>query len=137
MPYVKDAKKLGLIKKAVADLYRDEKLNLVNAGAKVRALIDQYIQSQGIDPKVPPVDILSLDFRNHVQRHSLTRTQAAAMEFPAHYHIDTHIEEYPVYYEKRLFMPSPRRNYPDLPRQQWKLFDTSGTKSAASISGVT
>ncbi|MEP0802770.1 type I restriction endonuclease subunit R [Funiculus sociatus] len=99
LPYVKDAKKLGLIKKSVADLYRDEKLNLVSAKEKVRALIDQYIESQGIDPKVPPVDILSLDFKTHVQRHRSIKTQAAEMEFAARHHISLHYDEDPVYYK--------------------------------------
>ena len=100
LPYVRDAKKLGLIKKSVADLYRDEKLNLMSAKEKVRALIDQYIESQGIDPKVPPIDILSLDFEQHVKRHRSVRAQAAEMEFAARYHIDTHIDEDPVYYKR-------------------------------------
>ena len=100
LPYVKDAKKLGLIKKSVADLYRDEKLSLISAKEKVRALIDQYIESQGIDPKVPPIDILSLDFEQHVKRHRSVRAQAAEMEFATRYHIDTHIDEDPVYYKR-------------------------------------
>jgi len=99
LPYVKDAKKLGLIKKSVADLYRDEKLNLVSAKEKVRALIDQYIESQGIDPKVPPIDILSLDFKTHVQRHRSIKAQAAEMEFAARHHISIHFDEDPVYYK--------------------------------------
>ena len=99
LPYVKDAKKLGLIKKSVADLYRDEKLNIVSAKEKVRALIDQYIESQGIDPKVPPIDILSLDFKTHVLQHCSIKTQAAEMEFAAKYYINTHIDEDPVYYQ--------------------------------------
>ena len=100
LPFVKDAKQLGLIRKKVADLYRDEKLNLVDAGAKVRALIDQHIRAQGIDPKVPPIDILSLDFKNHVQSHRSSRTRAAEIESAARYHIYTHIEEDPIYYKK-------------------------------------
>jgi type I restriction enzyme R subunit len=99
LPYVKDAKKLGLIKKSVADLYRDEKLNIVSAKEKVRALIDQYIESQGIDPKVPPIDILSLDFKTHVQRHRSIKAQAAEMEFAARHHISIHFDEDPVYYK--------------------------------------
>ena len=99
LPYVKDAKKLGLIKKSVADLYRDEKLNLVSAKEKVRALIDQYIESQGIDPKVPPIDILSLDFKTHVQCHRSIKAQAAEMEFAARHHISIHYDEDPVYYK--------------------------------------
>ncbi|MEG4988665.1 HsdR family type I site-specific deoxyribonuclease [Microcoleus sp. BR0-C5] len=97
--FVKDAKKLGLIKKSVADLYRDEKLNIVSAKEKVRALIDQYIESQGIDPKVPPIDIMSLDFKTHVQRHRSIKAQAAEMEFAARYHIDIHYDEDPVFYK--------------------------------------
>jgi len=97
--FVQDAKKLGLIKKSVADLYRDEKLNIVSAKEKVRALIDQYIESQGIDPKVPPIDIMSLDFKTHVQRHRSIKAQAAEMEFAARHHIDIHYDEDPVYYK--------------------------------------
>jgi type I restriction enzyme R subunit len=101
LPYVKDAKKLGLIKKSVADLYRDERFNVFNFNTKekVRALIDQYIESQGIDPKVPPIDILSLDFKTHVQRHRSIKAQAAEMEFAARHHISIHYDEDPVYYK--------------------------------------
>ncbi|KAB8317305.1 type I restriction endonuclease subunit R [Tolypothrix campylonemoides VB511288] len=98
--FVKDAKKLGFIKKSVADLYRDEKLNIVTAKEKVRALIDQYIEAQGIDLKIPPIDILSLDFKTHVQRHRSTKAQAAEMEFAARHHISVHYDEDPVYYKK-------------------------------------
>ncbi|MEH2295924.1 type I restriction endonuclease subunit R [Nostoc sp.] len=97
--FVRDAKKLGFIKKAVADLYRDEKLNIISAKEKVRALIDQYIESQGIDPKVPPIDIMSLDFKIHVQRHRSIKAQAAEMEFAARHHISVNYEEDPVYYK--------------------------------------
>ena len=100
VPFVADAKQLGLIRKSVADLYRDEKLNLVDAKAKVRALIDQYIRSQGIDPKIEPIDILALDFKAQVQRHRSTKSQAAEMEYAAKHHISIHIEEDPVYYQK-------------------------------------
>ncbi|MBD2438102.1 type I restriction endonuclease subunit R [Nostoc sp. FACHB-110] len=97
--FVRDAKKLGFIKKAVADLYRDEKLNIVSAKEKVRALIDQYIESQGIDPKVPPIDIMSLDFKTHVQRHRSIKARAAEMEFAARHYISVNYEEDPVYYK--------------------------------------
>ncbi|MEG3918503.1 HsdR family type I site-specific deoxyribonuclease [Microcoleus sp. T3_A4] len=99
--FVQDAKKLGLIKKSVADLYRDERFNVFNFNTKekVRALIDQYIESQGIDPKVPPIDIMSLDFKTHVQRHRSIKAQAAEMEFAARHHITIRYDEDPVYYK--------------------------------------
>lgn len=101
LPFVKEAKKLGWIKKRAADLYRygGDNLNIVSAKEKVRALIDQYIQAQGIDPRVPPIDIMALDFKQHVQRHRSVRAQAAEMEFAARYHISLHEQEDPVYYK--------------------------------------
>jgi type I restriction enzyme R subunit len=102
LPFVKEAKKLGLIQKRAADLYRygAENLNIISAKEKVQALIDQYIQAQGIDPRVPPIDIMALDFKQHVQRHRSVRTQAAEMEFAARHHITVHEEEDPVYFKK-------------------------------------
>lgn len=97
--YVKDAKKIGLIKKSVADLYRDEKLNIVSAKEKVRSLIDQYMESRGVNPKVPPVNIFELDLTKHVLRHQSVKAQAAEMEFAARHHINIHYDEDPVYYK--------------------------------------
>lgn len=57
--YLKDAKKLGELKKLVDDIFRDERPE--DAKEKVQALIDQHIQSQGINLKVSPVNILDLD----------------------------------------------------------------------------
>ena len=93
------AQKLGQIRKSVADRYRDEQINLIGARAKVRELIDTYIQAQGIDPKTPPIDILALNYRQQVQRLPSARTQAAEMEHAARHHIAVHLEEDPVYYQ--------------------------------------
>ncbi|GJD22900.1 type I restriction-modification system, R subunit [Rivularia sp. IAM M-261] len=97
--YVQDAKKIGLIKKSVADLYRDEKLNIVSAKEKVRSLIDQYIESQSVNLKVQPVNIFELDLTKHVRRHQSVKAQAAEMEFAARHHINIHYDEDPVYYK--------------------------------------
>jgi type I restriction enzyme R subunit len=48
---------------------------------------------------VPPIDILSLDFKTHVQRHRSIKAQAAEMEFAARHHISIHFDEDPVYYK--------------------------------------
>jgi type I restriction enzyme, R subunit len=101
LPFVRTAKKLGFIKKVAADRYRRgqaEGLNIVSAREKVRALIDQYIIAQGIDPKISPIDVLSLDFKQHVQKHRSLRAQAAEMEFALRHHISVHEEEDPTFY---------------------------------------
>ena len=100
LPYVRDAKILGFINKAAANLYRDNQLNIMGCGEKVRQLIDEHIQSKGIDPRVPPISILADDFEEAVGRHKSKRAQASEMEHAARYHIRKHFNEDPVYYKK-------------------------------------
>ncbi len=94
--YLKDAKKLGELKKLVDDIFRDERPE--DAKEKVQALIDQHIQSQGINLKVSPVNILDLDFEQRIQQRHSVQTRAAEMEHAIRYHIRTHLDDDPVYY---------------------------------------
>ncbi|WP_292759275.1 HsdR family type I site-specific deoxyribonuclease [Nostoc sp. NOS(2021)] len=94
--YLKDAKKLGELKKLVDDIFRDERPE--DAKEKVQALIDEHIQSQGINLKVSPVNILDLDFEQRVQQRHSVQTRAAEMEHAIRYHIRTHLDDDPVYY---------------------------------------
>ena len=94
--YLKDAKKLGELKKLVDDIFRDERPE--DAKEKVQALIDQHIQSHGINLKVSPVNILDLDFEQRVQQRRSVQTRAAEMEHAIRYHIRTHLDDDPVYY---------------------------------------
>ncbi|MEH2199650.1 type I restriction endonuclease subunit R [Nostoc sp.] len=94
--YLNDAKKLGELKKLVDDIFRDERPE--DAKEKVQALIDQHIQSQGINLKVAPVNILDLDFEQRVQQRHSVQTRAAEMEHAIRYHIRTNLDDDPVYY---------------------------------------
>ena len=68
--------------------YKDETLDLKWAGAKVRKLIDKHVQSFGIDPKVPPVKLLSADFPIEIDKYTGTpRSKASEMEHAIRYHI--------------------------------------------------
>lgn len=100
LPYVKDARILGFINKAAANLYRDGQLNLLGAGQKVRQLIDEYIIARGVNPKVPPVSILDADFEKAVDGHVSPRAKASEMEHAARYHISRNAHEDPAYYKK-------------------------------------
>jgi type I restriction enzyme R subunit len=100
LPYVGDAKQLGLIRTKAFKRYRDQYLNIAGAEAKVRKLIDDYVIAHGVDPKVPPIDILAANFEEHVAGMRSPRAQAAEMEFAARHHIRRHWQEDPVYYQK-------------------------------------
>jgi len=98
LPYLKDAKQLGQLKKIVDDIFRDERPE--DPKPKVQALIDEHVQSQGIDLKVAPVNILDFNFEQRVQQRHSTQTRAAEMEHAIRYHIRTHLDDDPVYYRK-------------------------------------
>lgn len=100
LPYLRDAKILGFINNAASNLYRDESLNLIGCGEKVRRLIDKYITAKGVDPKVPPISILDADFEHAVEGHVSNRAKASEMEHAARYYILRHFHEYPAYYKK-------------------------------------
>jgi type I restriction enzyme, R subunit len=98
--YTNDAEQLGLINRAAARLYRDEEINLIGVGEKVRRLIDEYVVAKGIRIEVPPVSITSPDFGKEIDRHSSDRSKASEMEHAVRYHIKRHAQEDPVYYKK-------------------------------------
>jgi type I restriction enzyme R subunit len=100
LPHVADARQLGLIRARAFKRYRDQHLNIAGAEAKVRKLIDDYVIAQGIDVKIPPIDILAAGFEEHVGRIRSLRAQAAEMEFAARHHIRRHFQEDPVYYQR-------------------------------------
>jgi type I restriction enzyme R subunit len=100
LPYVEDAKQLGFIRTRAGKRYRDQHLEIAGAEAKVRQLIDQYVVAQGVDPRIPPLDILDAEFAAHVGGIRSPRAQAAEMEFATRHHISLHYPEDPVYYQK-------------------------------------
>jgi type I restriction enzyme R subunit len=81
--------------------YKDETLDLKWAGAKVRKLIDKHVQSFGIDPKVPPVKLLSPDFPKEIDKYTGTpRSKASEMEHAIRHHIKVNLEKDPSLYTK-------------------------------------
>ena len=99
-PYISDMKKLGKINQAARNLYRDEQLGIVDAGEKVRKLIDEHIYSEGIDPRIPPTPLFDSKFVDKMQEHKDPRTQAAELEYAIKNHIKVKGEENPEYYKK-------------------------------------
>ena len=97
-PFVSDMKKLGKINHGARNLFRDEQLNLVDAGEKVRQLINEHIMSDGVDPKIPPTKLFDGNFIETVQKHKEPKTQALEMEYAIKKHIDDNSEQNPEYY---------------------------------------
>ena len=61
--FIPDLRKLGKISHGAKNIFRDEQLSIAGAGEKVRKLIEDHIFSTGVDPKIPPVDLLATDLK--------------------------------------------------------------------------
>jgi len=97
-PYLRDLKLLGKIANSARNLYRDEQINIAGAGEKVRKLIEEHIRSTGVDPKIPPIDLLAPNFKEKLNSFKNPRTRAAEIENAIRHHIKINIEENPEYY---------------------------------------
>ena len=82
--------------------YKDESIDISDAGAKVRALINEHLIDLGINPKIPPIELLSPDFLEHVRKHSGGDPEAKAseMEHAQRKHCTIHFDEDPAFYQR-------------------------------------
>ncbi|MEO0118641.1 MAG: hypothetical protein ABIK66_05920, partial [candidate division WOR-3 bacterium] len=68
LKYVTDLKILNFIKESARQRYRDEKLSIKEASRKIREIVEEYLISKGIDPKIPPIPLLDEGFLKKLKR---------------------------------------------------------------------
>ena len=100
VPFLKDLKRLGKISVGARNLYRDDQLDISGAGEKVRKLIEEHVYSTGVDLKIPPVDLLDVDYGEKLSRHKSSRSKASEIEHAIKHHIKINVEDDPEYYRK-------------------------------------
>ncbi len=66
----------------------------------MRKLIDEYLISLGINPKIPPVELLSPKFIQEVEKNTSPKAKASEMEHAVRKHCKIHFEEDPAFYTK-------------------------------------
>lgn len=101
-PYRVPAKRFGYILQVTRERYKDSSLDLGSAGEKVKALINEHLISLGINPKVPPVELLAEDFLQRLQQHAGQNPEAKAseMEHALRKHCTVHHDEDPAFYQR-------------------------------------
>ncbi len=97
-PFVADLKLLGKVHHAARNRYRDPGLDISDAGEKVRQLVDEHILSTGVDPKIPPVDLLAANFKESVTSVKSDESRASEIESAIKHHITVNLDEDPEYY---------------------------------------
>lgn len=101
-PYRGPARRFGYLLRMVKERYKDESLDLADAGAKVKALINEHLVDLGINPQIPPVELLSDEFLAHVNKHARGNDEAKAseMEHAIRKHCTVHFDEDPAFFRK-------------------------------------
>ena len=96
------ARRFGYLLRMVKECYKDDSLDIADAGAKVKALINEHLIDLGINPKIPPIELLADDFIDHVRKHSQGDPEAKAseMEHAIRKHCTVHFDEDPAFYRR-------------------------------------
>lgn len=134
-----DVKLYAFIAKAAANLYRDRSLDVRGVAHKVQAMLDGYIMAHGIDPKIPPIEILDPNFAAEVSSKKTDRAKAADMENALRHHISISFDRDPAKYKtlsQRLesILSSHHEDWQEIARQLQHLIDEAvAASSAASV----
>jgi len=101
-PYRGAARRFGYLLRMTKERYKDDTLDVSDAGEKVKALIDEHLVERGIHPKIPPVELLSDDFLARVEEHGQgsARARASEMEHSLRKHCTVHFDEDPAFYRR-------------------------------------
>jgi len=100
LQYVKDLKKFSFIGQAARNRYRDEKLSIKDASKKIRDIVDEYLISLGVDPKIPPLPIFSEKFKLKISQEKSDKAKSEELKIAIREHINDCLEEDPELYER-------------------------------------
>ena len=100
IPYKIPAKRFGYLLAKVKDRYKDDSLNISSAGEKVRKLINEHLISLGINPKIRPVELMSPQFIQELEKNKSSKAKASEMEHAIRKHCKVHLDEDPVLYQR-------------------------------------
>lgn len=96
--YISDLKHLGVIRQLAKSRFSlDDGLDISDCGEKVRQLVHNHIQSEGIIVK-DPISILDTRFKEEVEKNELPETKAAQIEHAIKREITVRMEEDEVFY---------------------------------------
>jgi type I restriction enzyme R subunit len=100
LKYLEDLKIINFIKESARNRYRDEKLSIRDASNKIREIVEEYLISKGVNPKIPPLPLLSDEFISKVKNEKSPKAIAEELKYAIKEHIEKHFEEDPEFYER-------------------------------------
>jgi len=100
LKYVRDLKILNFIKESARNRYRDDKLSIKDASKKIREIVEEFLISKGVDPKIPPTPLLDDRFIDKLKKEKSSKARAEELKYAIIEHIEKHFEEDPELYER-------------------------------------
>ncbi|MFY9430171.1 MAG: type I restriction enzyme endonuclease domain-containing protein, partial [Acetomicrobium sp.] len=100
LKYAADLKILNFIKESARNRYRDVRLSIRDASRKIREIVEEYLVSKGVDPKIPPTPLFDDNFMEKVKKQRSSKAKAQELKYAIVEHINTHFEEDPEFYER-------------------------------------
>ena len=99
-PFKIPAKRFGYLLVKIKNRYKDDSLDISNAGEKVKQLINEHLISVGINSKIKPVELFSPRFITELEENKTSKAKASEMEHAIRKHCKVHLDEDPVLYER-------------------------------------
>ncbi|KUH34001.1 restriction endonuclease subunit R [Thermococcus celericrescens] len=97
--YARDWKILSFIRETAKNIYRDDSLSISEAANKIREIVEEFLISKGVDPKIPPTPLFSEEFEKQVKKWP-PKLQAKEVESAIKEYILRHYPEDPELYER-------------------------------------
>ena len=98
LPYTRDLRWLGKIRKAASARFQDPSLDISDCGAKVRKLIEDAIVAEGIQILVQRVSLFTPEFYAKLNALKSDDARASEMEHAIKNEIHVKLDEDPAYY---------------------------------------
>lgn len=95
LDFMNDLKLFSVICQLARNRFRDDKFDIGGISEKLRALVDKYLISKGVDPKIPPISIIDKKFATKSQS---AKSKAQEIKNAIMEHITLHVEEDPEFY---------------------------------------
>ncbi len=99
LKYAADLKILSFIKESARNRYRDDKLSIKDASRKIREIVEEYLISKGVNPKIPPTPLFEDEFIERLEKKT-SKARAQELEYAIIEHIEKHYEVDPEFYER-------------------------------------
>ena len=98
LPFIDKYKQLSAINVQAGKHTRDSHFSMKGVSEKLRAIVDEYLESQGIDQKIPPLSIMDKEFMSEVTARKRAKTKAAEIEHAIRNYLEENMDNDPELY---------------------------------------